>query len=118
MKAARLSAYMSLYEGFGLPPLEAMSAGTPVIAPDASSIREVAGGNGLLVDPTRVRHIAEGVVRPMRDDALAKELQARGRTRARLCSWERTAGLTIAAYQRAANSRFNRDEDRLPRAHS
>jgi glycosyltransferase involved in cell wall biosynthesis len=84
-------AYPSLYEGFGLPVLEAMSAGTPVITSATSSLPEVAGDAALLVDPTDTAAIARALERVLGDSGLAAGLALRGRARARLFSWERTA---------------------------
>jgi glycosyltransferase involved in cell wall biosynthesis len=89
-------AYPSLYEGFGLPVLEAMAAGAPVLTSNVSSLPEVAGDAALLVDPTDVTAIATGLSRLLSDPALAESLRARGRARAAEFSWERTARETLA----------------------
>lgn len=96
---ARLLAYPSLFEGFGLPVLEAMASGCPVVTSDRSSLPEVAGDAAVLVDPESVEAIAEGIGRVWEDDALAADLRARGLERARLFSWERTARLTADVYE-------------------
>lgn len=97
-RRARLLAYPSLFEGFGLPVLEAMASGCPVVTSDRSSLPEVAGDAAVLVDPESVEAIAEGIRRIWEDDALARELAVRGLARARLFSWERTARLTADVY--------------------
>jgi glycosyltransferase involved in cell wall biosynthesis len=97
-RRARLLAYPSLSEGFGLPVIEAMAAGCPVVAADRSALPEVAGDAALLVDPESVEAIADGIQRVWEDDALARDLAARGLVRARLYSWERTARLTAEVY--------------------
>ncbi len=95
---ARVLAYPSLFEGFGLPVLEAMASGCPVVTSDRSSLPEVAGDAAVLVDPDSIEAIAEGIRRVWEDDALVRDLGARGRARAQLFSWERTARLTAEVY--------------------
>ena len=91
----------SLYEGFGLPVLEAMSFGAPVITADRSSLPEVAGDAALLVDPENVHAIAEAMGQILTNSALAASLAAKGRKRARRFSWERSAAVIWRAYQEA-----------------
>jgi glycosyltransferase involved in cell wall biosynthesis len=88
---AALFVYPSLYEGFGLPVLEAMTMGTPVVTSRASALPEVAGDAAVLVDPESVDSIAEGIGRLLSDDALAGELREKGRTRAAEFTWTETA---------------------------
>ncbi len=95
---ARLLAYPSLAEGFGLPVLEAMASGCPVVTSDRSSLPEVAGDAAVFVDPESVEAIVEGIRRVWEDDVLAADLTARGRARARLFSWQRAARLTADVY--------------------
>ncbi|MDP9368698.1 MAG: glycosyltransferase family 4 protein [Chloroflexota bacterium] len=99
--AADLFVYPSLYEGFGLPPLEAMACGTPVVTSDVSSLPEVVGDAALTVPPTEETALAEAMRRVLEDRVLAADLQARGLERAREFSWRRTAALTVAAYREA-----------------
>ena len=85
--------YISLYEGFGLPPLEAMACGTPVLTSNVTSLPEVVGDAALMVDPYDVDAIAEGIKRLIEDDNLRRELSQKGLARAKLFSWDRTAEL-------------------------
>lgn len=94
--------YPSLYEGFGLPPLEAMACGAPVIASRASSLPEVVGEAGLLVDPLDVEDIAAAMVRVASDPALKEAMRRAGRARARQFSWEECARRTLAVLEKAA----------------
>jgi glycosyltransferase involved in cell wall biosynthesis len=98
-------AYPSLYEGFGLPVLEAMSAGAPVITSSESSLPEVAGDAALLVDPLDVGAISEALRRVLTDEALADSLRARGRGRAAEFSWSRTATETLTLLRQLASTR-------------
>ncbi len=100
--AADLFVYPSLYEGFGLPPLEAMACGTPVITSDVSSLPEVVGDAGLTVPPTDEMALAEAMRRVLGDPAIGADLRKRGLERAKRFSWEQTAALTVAAYRDAA----------------
>ncbi len=96
--AAELLVYVSLKEGFGLPPLEAMAAGTPVVTSNCSSLPEVVGDAALLVDPRSVEEIAEGMRRLLADPALAAALVERGKARAATFSWSRAARQTAEVY--------------------
>lgn len=97
---AALFVFPSLYEGFGLPVLEAMACGTPVITSNVSSLPEVAGDAALTVNPFDVEAIADTMRRVLADPALAAHLRERGLARARQFSWERTARETLAVYER------------------
>jgi glycosyltransferase involved in cell wall biosynthesis len=94
MAGAELLAYPSLYEGFGFPVLEAMSAGIPVLTSDASSLPEVAGDAAVLVDPHDTDAIADGVRRLLEDEELRARLRAAGLERVRAFTWPETARRT------------------------
>lgn len=95
-------ALVSLWEGFGLPVLEAMACGTPVITSDRSSLPEVAGDAAVLVDPLSTDSIATGLERLLLDAALRAQLSARGLEQARLFSWENAARKLVEAAEAAA----------------
>jgi glycosyltransferase involved in cell wall biosynthesis len=86
--------FVSLYEGFGLPILEAMASGTPVLASNLTAIPEVAGNAALLVDPYKTEEIADGLLKLIMDDSLRTRLQQKGLEQAKLFSWEKTAEKT------------------------
>jgi glycosyltransferase involved in cell wall biosynthesis len=95
-------AYLSLYEGFGLPPLESMAAGTPPLTGNLTSIPEVVGVAGLMVDPYNVDEIAEGLLRLMRDGALREDLRIKGLDRAKRFTWDLCARNTFDVLETAA----------------
>jgi glycosyltransferase involved in cell wall biosynthesis len=100
-RAARCFVFPSLYEGFGLPVLEAMARGVPVACADRSSLPEVAGDAALLFDPEDVGAIADALEALLTDDALAQRLREAGRRQAERFSWRRAAEGTLASYRRA-----------------
>jgi glycosyltransferase involved in cell wall biosynthesis len=91
--------YPSLYEGFGLPPLEAMSCGTPVISSNTSSIPEVVGEAGILVDPYQVNDLAAAIYKVAGSVSLQNELSQKGLERAQLFSWKKCAEETLQVYR-------------------
>jgi glycosyltransferase involved in cell wall biosynthesis len=93
--------YPSLYEGFGLPPLEAMGCGAPVITSDVPSLAETVGKAALLVPPKDVQRLAQGIVDMLRDEQQRAYFSRVGLERASLFSWERTARLTLEVYNKA-----------------
>jgi glycosyltransferase involved in cell wall biosynthesis len=97
--AAAVFAYPSLYEGFGLPPLEAMACGTPVVASNTSSLPEVIDDAGLLVAPHDIGGLAASIRTALTDTALCADLRARGLTQARRFTWDAAARATLQVYQ-------------------
>jgi len=100
-RGAAVFAYPSLSEGFGLPVLEAMACGTPVVTSDGSSLPEVAGEAAVLVDPGEPAEIAAGLERLLSDRTLREEMTAKGFDNVARFSWDRCARETVAVYRRA-----------------
>jgi glycosyltransferase involved in cell wall biosynthesis len=98
-RGARLFVWPTTYEGFGLPPLEALSCGTPVVCSNTTSLPEIVGNAGLLLNAEDVEGIAGAMLQLWIDDAFHQDLQARARRQARTFSWERTAQETLRTYQ-------------------
>ncbi len=99
VKGATALVLPSLYEGFGLPVLEAFAAGTPVITSNTTALPEVARDAALLVDPEDASNIAEAMLRVLENLQLADELRKKGMVRARLHTWDRTARMTLDVYK-------------------
>lgn len=109
--------YPSYFEGFGLPPLEAMKCGTPVITGNRTSLPEVVGDAGLMVDPFESGAMSEAIGRLIDDPRLRQTLRDRGLKRALKFDWRETARLTLKAYERALKSaKEKRTRPRSPRA--
>jgi glycosyltransferase involved in cell wall biosynthesis len=108
---AESMAFPSLYEGFGLPVLEAMACGTPVVTSTSSSLSEVADGAALLIDPYSVDELASALQSIHNDPGLAGELRQRGRARAAQFTWEKAAHATLSLYEDVVAART-----RLPSA--
>lgn len=102
--AAAAFVYPSLYEGFGLPVLEAMACGTPVITSSVSSLPEVAGDGALLVDPRDTDALASALQRILRDKEFRQDLSRRASQRAQLFTWEQTARKTLDVYKQVAGA--------------
>lgn len=92
--------YPSLYEGFGLPPLEAMSCGTPVLTSNISSIPEVVGDGGILIDPLSMKSLMYSLEALLNDESIRKDISEKALLRASQFSWEKTSEKTIEAYNR------------------
>jgi len=90
-KSARALVFASRYEGFGLPVVEAMACGTPVVTSNVAAMPEVAGDAGLLVDPNSVEEIGDAIQRVVRDETLHRQLSEKGIAQASLFSWAKTA---------------------------
>jgi glycosyltransferase involved in cell wall biosynthesis len=103
-RLAAVFVFPSLYEGFGLPPLEAMASGTPVVTSNVSSLPEVAGDAAVLVDPYDPEAIADGIYRVLTDEGLRHDLRQKGLNRARQFSWEDSARRVRAIYQQAGGA--------------
>jgi glycosyltransferase involved in cell wall biosynthesis len=94
--------YPSYFEGFGLPPLEAMQCGVPVIVGDQTSLPEVVADAGILVDPFDVEALAGAIEKVISDSNLRAELSVQGLARAKLFGWQETARQTLKVYRKAA----------------
>ncbi len=97
--ACAMFVFPSLYEGFGMPPLEAMACGAPVVCSNAASLPEVVGDAALLVDPTDVDAMAEAMMRMTEDGNLREDLRRRGALRVKAYSWEQSARDLLRIYQ-------------------
>ena len=100
--SAILLAYPSLYEGFGLPPAEAMACGCPVVTSNISSLPEVVGDAGLLVDPYSTQSLAQAMRRVLTEDKLRDEMIVKGLEQAKKFSWEKTIEQTLEVYDKVA----------------
>lgn len=103
--AATLFVYPSLYEGFGLPPLEAMACGTPVITSNTSSLPEVVGDAGIMIDPYDVDALAKAMYDMLTNDGLRENFVREGLKRARMFSWEKCAIETLKVYREVYDER-------------
>lgn len=101
---AALFAYLSFFEGFGLPPLEAMACGLPVVTSDTTSLPEVVGDAGIAVPPADVDAVVAAMARILDDGAFARRLGERGRERAGLFSWEAAARETLEIYRQVVQN--------------
>jgi glycosyltransferase involved in cell wall biosynthesis len=97
---AAVFAYPSLYEGFGLPVLEAMAQGCPVVVSNVASLPEVVGDAAVLIDPLNTQELAQAIINVLKDDELKKEMSAKGINQAKLFSWDITAKKYIEVFNR------------------
>jgi glycosyltransferase involved in cell wall biosynthesis len=102
-RGASVFVFPSFSEGFGLPPLEAMSCGVPVIASNRTSIPEVVGDAAVMIDPDDLNSIVIALTEILSSSSLRAELSARSLRRSKLYSWHTTATLTLKAYEDAVN---------------
>jgi glycosyltransferase involved in cell wall biosynthesis len=102
--AADLFVYPSLYEGFGLPPLEAMACGCPVITSNTSSLPEVVGEAGIMIDPNDINSLTESMYTVLTDKGLKEELSKKSLERAKMFSWKKTAAETWKIYEQVLNN--------------
>jgi glycosyltransferase involved in cell wall biosynthesis len=100
--AASAFVFPSLYEGFGLPPLEAMASGTPVVCSNVTSLPEVVGNSAYFVSPDNVFEIARGIKEVLLDEGLRERLVKGGLQQSRRFSWEDTARQVLATYESVA----------------
>jgi glycosyltransferase involved in cell wall biosynthesis len=107
-RLASVFVFPSLYEGFGLPPLEAMASGTPVVTSNVSSLPEVTGDAALLVDPYDPSAIADGIRQVLTDEPLRQRLKLKGLERARQFSWEASVRRVREIYEQVASTQTHR----------
>jgi glycosyltransferase involved in cell wall biosynthesis len=100
-RAARAFVYPSLFEGFGLPPLEAMACGTPVVTSDVSSLPEVTGDAALLIDPNDERALADALIEIVNNEGLRAGLREKGIAQAKKFTWREAAEKTLSLYREA-----------------
>ncbi|MBP6787006.1 MAG: glycosyltransferase family 4 protein [Candidatus Promineofilum sp.] len=105
-RGAEVFAFPSRHEGFGLPPLEAMACGTPVVVGDSGSLPEVIGPAGFAIDPDDARGMAGAIIALVMDEQQAAELRRAGPQQAAQFTWERTARETLDVYKRVTNDEF------------
>lgn len=108
MRGAAVLAYPSRFEGFGLPPLEAMAMGVPVVAARSPAVEEVTGGAALLADPDSAREWIMALRRVLTDPGKAAQLREAGKRRSRLFTWERCAAEVVGLYTSLARNAFTR----------
>lgn len=111
--AAKIFVFPSLYEGFGLPPLEAMAHGTPVLTSNASSLPEVVGSAAVMVNPENVFEIMRGMHRVLIDPLLREKLKQRGYEQAKKFSWDESAQKILSVYEEVVGAKVRRPRDQV-----
>jgi len=107
--AADLFTFPSLYEGFGLPVLEAMACGTPVITSNTSSLPEIVGEAAIMINPTDVGALADAIDKVLGNESLRQEMRNKGLARTKLFSWEETTKATVRLYKEVAAGKQEKD---------
>jgi glycosyltransferase involved in cell wall biosynthesis len=111
---AKIFVFPSLYEGFGLPPLEAMVHGTPVVTSNTSSLPEVVGNAAVLVNPENVFEIRRALQRVLLDQLLRERMKLRSYEQSQLFSWEKSARRLLGVYEEVCGKHPHRDDDHRP----
>jgi len=102
---AKVFVFPSLYEGFGLPPLEAMAHGTPVLTSNTSSVPEVVGNAAVLVNPENIFEMMRALQRVLLDHSLREKMKCRGYEQVKKFSWDRSAAEVLAGYEEVIGRR-------------
>jgi alpha-1,3-rhamnosyl/mannosyltransferase len=99
--AATLTAYISFYEGFGMPVAESMASGTPVLTSNTASMPEVAAGSAAIIDPTDIHQISNKMEELLKNPELRKRMSEAGHERARIFTWKKAADILVQSLMKA-----------------